>query len=82
MNCPYCDFHFKVLASNAATIPDNAPVLCESCSQIGYVQQGRIRKLSEDELESLKKSPVYSSFLAPAIELIDRIRKAKNARNN
>lgn len=73
-NCAYCGFRFGAFAVNADEIPPLAPLLCESCGEIGMLENGVPRKLADGELEELKQSPAWTEFLAPALRLIEHER--------
>lgn len=81
MNCPHCEFHFKILASNGA-IPRIAPAICENCAELSLVVDGEIRKMTPLESEAIKDSPAYTDFIVPARRIIRAAMKAKNAKNN
>jgi hypothetical protein len=83
MNCPHCDFHFGVFAiAGSNEIPEMAPIVCESCEEVSLYESGTVRKLTSRELEFVKQSPAYRDVIAPAIDIIRRAKKAKNAINN
>lgn len=70
--CPYCGFKFGAFAVNADDIPDIAPIVCESCGEVGMLEDRVTRKLADGELEALKDSPAWKDFLEPAIAIIKR----------
>jgi hypothetical protein len=78
MHCPYCGFWFKAFASNARKIPALAPIVCESCAEVGLLENGIPRKLAPDELESLKQSPAWKDFIEPALEIINKERAKRS----
>ena len=82
MNCPHCDFKFRVLAINGNQMPEMAPLVCESCSEVSLYESGTVRKLTPVELDYVKRSPAYCDVIAPAIEVIRRAKKAQNAITN
>jgi len=81
VNCPWCDFKFRILCANAAEIPDIAPVLCEDCGEISLLIRGEIQKATPEELEQIKTSPAWN-LLGPVQAFILRRKKARNAVNN
>ena len=78
MKCPYCDFVFKKLAVNGANIPPVAPIVCESCAEVGLLENGVARKLLASELLALRQSRAWSDFIAPALEVINRERRKRS----
>lgn len=89
MNCPYCGFQFGVLVVGGGdTVPPLAPLVCESCAEVSMLEHGTVstgfivRKISDEEFEAIKQSPAWESTIAPAIEIIGRTIKARNAHKN
>jgi hypothetical protein len=80
MNWPQCNFQFQYLVANGA-LPKIAPVVCENCAEISLLVSGQPRKMSAEEMESVKASPAWR-VLEPAIVLIKRAKRARNAMNN
>lgn len=78
LHCPYCDFWFKALAANARKIPPLAPIVCESCAEVGLLENGVARKLAPGELEQLKQSPAWKDFIEPALEIINKARALRS----
>lgn len=81
MNCPYCDFRFKVLAMNtrALALPDVAPLVCEKCGEVSLLIDGRPpRKVTVGELSALKESPAWREMIAPVKKLIAARKKTEN----
>jgi hypothetical protein len=78
MNCPHCNFRFRVLMANAASIPDIAAIICEDCAEVSLIVCGSVRKCSADEMEALRDSPAWRNVIGPAQELIKRTRNARN----
>jgi len=72
VRCPYCGFRFGAFAVNADEFPALAPIVCESCGQVGLLENRVARKLADGELEQLKLAPVWKEFLEPALEIIER----------
>lgn len=71
MNCPYCQFTFKLLAvSGAEGVPDVAPLICENCARISLLVNGEVRRTTPEELEQIKKSPAWRNVLEPVARLI------------
>src|SRR4249920_4210328 len=72
MNCPLCGFGFKLFAvANAETLPELAPLICESCADISLLIDGReIRKCTPEELTAIKASPAWREVLEPVAKLI------------
>ncbi len=70
LRCPYCDFHFKVLAVNASEIPDLCPAICEECGGISLYCNGVFAKATEHEIAAIKQSPAWKSILGPVYDLI------------
>lgn len=56
---------------NADEFPDLAPIVCESCGQVGMLESRVARKLADGELEQLKLAPVWKEFIGPALEIIE-----------
>lgn len=82
MNCPYCDFHFKVFAVNSATeIPEVAPLVCEGCTKVSILKDGQLYTLTPEQLEIVKQSPAWE-FIEKAQAIIRRNIKRKKARFN
>ena len=69
MKCPYCEFKFGLLAVNADKLPDFAPLVCEGCARISLLENGVLRKISDEEFEAIKKSPAWE-FLEKARDKI------------
>ena len=82
MNCPFCGFGFRVLMANAAEIPDIAPIVCEDCGEVALLVDGKPRKMTQPEMAAIKQSEAWRTMIAPAQELISRVKKARSARNN
>ena len=78
MHCPYCGFRFKTLAANASHIPSLAPIVCESCAEVGLLDNGLPRKLAPGELEELKQSPAWRDFIEPALEVIKQAKEKRS----
>jgi hypothetical protein len=74
LHCPYCGFWFRTLAVNAREVPALAPIVCESCGEVGLLENGVGRKLAPGEMEALKQSPAWKEFLEPALEIINKER--------
>lgn len=71
MNCPHCDFKFRLLAvSGAEEIPPLAPIICEGCGRISLLVEGEIRKATEEELSLIRESPAWRDVLEPIGRLI------------
>lgn len=79
LNCPYCGFRFKVLLVNADNLPDIAPIVCESCAEVGLVTDGRTERITLSQLEWLKQSPAWRDVIEPALKIIHE-HKAENER--
>lgn len=77
MNCPHCDFEFRVFLANGRNIPDLAPAICEGCGEISLIESGQIRKVTPIEMDALRQSPAYRKFILPAQKVI-REHIAKN----
>jgi hypothetical protein len=71
MDCPYCNFHFKTLAINAPYLPSPAPIVCERCANVGLVEDGMARQITDRELAALKQSPAWAEMIGPAIKIIE-----------
>lgn len=78
MNCPYCDFHFKVLLANEREIPPVAPVVCEKCGEVSLLIEGEIRKASDEEIRVLKTAPCWKSVIEPARRAIAAVKRSRN----
>lgn len=78
MNCPYCGFRFKAFAVNDAKLPAFAPLVCESCAEVGLLDNGTTRTLSPGELADLKRSPAWKDFIEPALEIINKERAKRS----
>lgn len=82
--CPYCHFRFRKLAVNDRQLPDLAPIVCESCAQVGLYERrpddrrGETRKLTPEELEQVKQSPAWKEFIEPALEIIEKERAKRS----
>ena len=63
VNCPYCDFKFRVLVIG---LEDLTPLVCQRCAEVSLVELGKIRKVTPAELEALKQSPAWEKVIAPA----------------
>jgi hypothetical protein len=74
VNCPYCNFHFEKILSPATLQEIQAeeliPALCEQCANISLIERGIIRKVTSLELEAIKESPGYKSFIEPIINML------------
>lgn len=83
MSCPFCDLKFDALASNGdfRGMPV-VPILCLECAEISLVVDGTIRRATENELVSIKKSDAYKNVLLPTLQVILANKKARNAGNN
>lgn len=82
MNCPYCNFRFKLLMANSPDIPRIAPAVCSDCGEVGLIINGQIRKATELEMDALKESPAWREVIGPARDIIAANKRAKSARNN
>lgn len=69
MNCPYCGFNFKILASSERYMPTVAPIVCEGCGEVGLLVNREVRKLRTGELEQIKQSPSWD-FISKAQKMI------------
>jgi hypothetical protein len=78
VKCPYCGFRFKAFAVNADEIPSLAPIVCESCAQVGLLENRVPRRLAAGELEELKQSPAWKDFIEPALAIIERERNKRS----
>jgi len=70
MNCPWCGFHFKALAANAETIPEIAPLICESCGAISLLIDMVPRKPTAAERAAIEMSPAWRTVLGPVSAII------------
>jgi hypothetical protein len=62
-----------VLASNGVLASDTiAPILCESCAQIGLFIDGTVRQATPQELIWIEKSPAFKDVIEPARQAIHR----------
>ena len=68
--CPYCGFHFKVIAVNAKAIPAVAPIICERCAKVGLLVEGVARATTAEELAAIKQSPAWAELLEPLQQMI------------
>lgn len=88
MNCPHCDFRFRILAVSGKSprgqeLPELAPILCQQCLEVSVLLNGEvIRKPTAPELDAIRASPAWSQVIVPAREILQRARLAANARNN
>lgn len=83
MNCPYCDYYFKVLAANGDVTKDTvAPIVCESCGEIGLLDGGVTRTITLQELGWIKESPAYRDMILPVQQRIYAERRKRNAGRN
>lgn len=78
MTCPYCGFQFRAFAVNNTDIPVFAPIACESCAEVGLLENGITRKLEPSELKQLKLSPAWRNFIVPALEIINAERAKRS----
>jgi Ni,Fe-hydrogenase maturation factor len=62
MNCPYCNFKFKVLQFKSKQVPNLTPIICEDCAEVSLLEYGKIRKISYDELNELKRSESWNDI--------------------
>lgn len=65
MKCPHCNFKFKVLSVNATSMPQMVPILCEHCGDVSLYFNGTVRKMTEQEITEVKKSPAFKNFIQP-----------------
>jgi hypothetical protein len=74
VNCPYCNFNFnKVLSSvskKELQAEELIPALCEQCANVSLLEKGVIRKVTSLELEAIKESPGYKSFIEPILNML------------
>lgn len=78
MTCPYCGFRFRVLLANEAIPADVvAPIVCESCAEVGLLENGTPRRLVDGERAALRESPAWKDFIEPALEVINRERSKR-----
>lgn len=53
MNCPHCNFEFKVLGMHGSTtgsLPAVAPIICERCAEISLLAFGEVLKATDAQL--------------------------------
>jgi hypothetical protein len=82
MNCPHCNFHFEILVTNVAEIPDLAPIVWEDCIEVCLIVNGKIQKMTPEQLEIVQTSPAWESLIKPAIIVLRANKRARNAQNN
>ncbi len=71
MNCPWCNFRFGVLATNAEhDLPDIAPLICEGCGAISILIKGSLRKPTREEMMAILESPAFREILEPVARLL------------
>jgi hypothetical protein len=82
MTCPHCNNHFHMLLGTRSQedLPDAFPILCNEVSML--IDRKEVRKATAEELAMLKKDPNWNAVVAPARDVIARIKKAQNAQNN
>lgn len=84
MNCPLCGFKFaKMMAASMESKAIDlrgavAPVLCESCLGVSLLYEGRLLKLTDEELEAVKDSPAYKDIVEPLRRRLLAQRKAQS----
>lgn len=88
LNCPYCQFHFQLLAmsGDVETTDGIVPIVCERCGNVALLifwpshgeNVGRtIRQVTPEELELLKQSPAWVT-IATAQKIIAESKGASN----
>jgi hypothetical protein len=81
MKCPHCDFQFRTMLVSANYLPDMAPVVCERCSNVALWDKPVIRKMTDEEMEALKKSPAWP-VVEQCLVVVGKHRNAKMAAFN
>lgn len=85
MNCPYCQYHFEIFATNALSpegIPSIAPCVCEKCGKVGLLEDGKLRQATTGEIFALSQSSAWKQVIEPVRKLIYAKKKREESRNN
>lgn len=79
--CPFCSEKHDRLIVSGYDLSETAPFLCAACMNVSLFCDGTPRKPTDGELIAMKASPAWKS-IDEALVLLQRARRASNARNN